>query len=80
MCLCVCVQTNWTESGRCLREVGVELQDDAQCEAQRRVVQVAFLSLLLPTPVLHILTQGRPSAARLESYSSSHRVGIQLQD
>ncbi|XP_030237257.1 uncharacterized protein LOC115561364 isoform X2 [Gadus morhua] len=51
-------QTNWTESGRCLREVGVELQDDAQCEAQRRVVQVAFLSLLLPTPVLHILTQG----------------------
>ncbi|CAL8351040.1 unnamed protein product [Lota lota] len=56
--VCVCVQTNWSESGRCLREVGVELQDDAQCEAQRRVVQVAFLSFLLPIRVLHILTQG----------------------
>jgi len=59
VCVCVCVQANWAESGRCLREGVVELQDDAQCEAQRRVVQVSFLSLLLPPQVVHILTQGR---------------------
>ncbi|CAL8361243.1 unnamed protein product [Merluccius merluccius] len=51
-------QANWSDSGRCLRERVVELQDDAQCEAQRKVVQVSFLSLLLPPHVVHILTQG----------------------
>ncbi|XP_044059103.1 uncharacterized protein si:dkey-103g5.4 isoform X2 [Siniperca chuatsi] len=49
-------QVQW--SARQLREGAVELQDSAQMEAQRRVVQHSHLALILPPHVLHILTLG----------------------
>ncbi|XP_022055821.2 uncharacterized protein si:dkey-103g5.4 isoform X1 [Acanthochromis polyacanthus] len=49
-------QVQW--SGRQLKEAAVELQDSAQTEAQRRVVQHSHLSLILPPHVLRVLTLG----------------------
>ncbi|XP_048016114.1 uncharacterized protein si:dkey-103g5.4 isoform X4 [Megalobrama amblycephala] len=49
---------DWTDTDRQLRETAAEIQESAQCEAQRKALQNSELSLLLPAHVLHTLTGG----------------------
>ncbi|KAL1260729.1 hypothetical protein QQF64_008556 [Cirrhinus molitorella] len=49
---------NWMDTDRQLRETAAEIQESAQCEAQRKALQNSELSLLLPAHVLHALTGG----------------------
>nr|XP_017206661.1 uncharacterized protein si:dkey-103g5.4 isoform X1 [Danio rerio] len=49
---------DWTDTDRQLRETAAEIQESAQCEAQRKALQKSDLSLLLPAHVLHALTGG----------------------
>ncbi|ROL53321.1 hypothetical protein DPX16_20431 [Anabarilius grahami] len=47
---------DWMDTDRQLRETAAEIQESAQCEAQRKALQNSELSLLLPAHVLHALT------------------------
>ncbi|XP_067222021.1 uncharacterized protein si:dkey-103g5.4 isoform X3 [Chanodichthys erythropterus] len=49
---------DWMDTDRQLRETAAEIQESAQCEAQRKALQNSELSLLLPAHVLHALTGG----------------------
>ncbi|KAK7156390.1 hypothetical protein R3I94_006451 [Phoxinus phoxinus] len=49
---------DWMDTDRQLRETAAEVQESAQCEAQRKALQNSELSLLLPAHVLHALTGG----------------------
>ncbi|XP_057207593.1 uncharacterized protein si:dkey-103g5.4 [Triplophysa rosa] len=49
---------DWIDTDRQLRETAAEIQEMAQCEAQRKALQISELSLLLPAHVLHALTGG----------------------
>ncbi|XP_043114159.1 uncharacterized protein si:dkey-103g5.4 isoform X4 [Puntigrus tetrazona] len=49
---------DWMDTDRQLRETAAEIQESAQCEARRKVLQISELSLLLPGHVLHALTGG----------------------
>lgn len=61
-CPCVCVkQIDWMDTDRQLRETAAEIQESAQCEAQRKALKNSELSLLLPAHVLHALTGGQSS-------------------
>ncbi|XP_026082104.1 uncharacterized protein LOC113058425 isoform X2 [Carassius auratus] len=49
---------DWMDTDRQLRETAAEIQESAQCEAQRKALQNSELSLLLQAHVLHALTGG----------------------
>ncbi|XP_050984608.1 uncharacterized protein si:dkey-103g5.4 isoform X2 [Labeo rohita] len=49
---------DWMDTDRQLRETAAEIQESAQCEAQRKALQNSELSLLIPAHVLHALTGG----------------------
>ncbi|XP_059389142.1 uncharacterized protein si:dkey-103g5.4 isoform X2 [Carassius carassius] len=49
---------DWMDTDRQLRETAAEIQESAQCEAQRKALQYSELSLLLQAHVLHALTGG----------------------
>ncbi|XP_055052386.2 uncharacterized protein [Misgurnus anguillicaudatus] len=47
---------DWTDTDRQLGETAAEIQETAQCEAQRKSFQISELSLLIPAHVLLALT------------------------
>ncbi|KTF80235.1 hypothetical protein cypCar_00019259, partial [Cyprinus carpio] len=49
---------DWMDTDRHLRETAAEIQESAQCEAQRKALQNSELSLLLQAHVLHTFTGG----------------------
>lgn len=51
-------QIDWIDADRQLRETAAEIQETAQCEAQRKALQIPELSLLIPVHVLLALTGG----------------------
>ncbi|XP_067306926.1 uncharacterized protein si:dkey-103g5.4 isoform X3 [Pseudorasbora parva] len=59
---------DWMDTDRQLRETAAEIQESAQCEAQRKALQNSELSLLLPAHVLHALTGGDEEEWEQECY------------